>query len=141
MMRSIPPRLRSPLIMLVGGTGVDAVGVATWGWESLRSLGPVTIVCVAAYYVWAGRDNDSAAMLRHQVDERQAYRQLKIQALVGQVMGIGAGVAYLAALAARATLWPFEALLALFAVALLAGWVIYREPGDQDENSGRQVTG
>jgi hypothetical protein len=68
-------------------------------------------------------------MLRHQVDERQRYRQLKMQALIGRVMGVGAAVAYLAAFAAKSTLWPFAVFLALFVVALLTGWVIYREPG------------
>jgi hypothetical protein len=46
-----------------------------------------------------------------------------------------------AAIAAKVTLWPFAVLLALFVVTLLAGWVIYREPGGgQDENPGRRVT-
>jgi hypothetical protein len=135
MMRSIPPRLRTPLIMLVGGAVIAAVAVATYGWGSLRSLGPFIIVIAAGYYVWAGRDSDIAAMLRYQVDERQAYRRLKIQALVGRVMSGGASLAYLAASAAKATLWPFAIFLALFAVALLAGWVIYRERGDGRDDS------
>jgi hypothetical protein len=76
-------------------------------------------------------------MVRQQVDERQAYRRLKIQAVVGRVMSIGAGVAFLAAWAAKATLWPFEIFLALFAVALVAGWVITRERGDgRDDGTG-----
>jgi uncharacterized iron-regulated membrane protein len=127
MMESIPPRLRSPLMMLVGGAAIDAAVIPAFGWESLLSLGPVTIVCAAGYYVWAGRDSDSAAMVRHQLDERQAYRQLKMQALLGRVMSAGVGVAYVAAIAAKVTLWPFAALLTLFVVTLLAGWVIYRE--------------
>ena len=97
-------------------------------------LGPVIVVGGVGYYVWSGRDSDSAAMLRRQVDERQAYRQLKIQALVGG----GAAVAYLAAFAAKATLWPFVIFLALFVVALLAGWVIYRERGDGRDDRPRQ---
>jgi hypothetical protein len=76
-------------------------------------------------------------MVRQQVDERQAYRGLKIQAVVGRVMSIGAGVAFLAAWAAKATLWPFEIFLALFVVALVAGWVITRERGDgRDDGTG-----
>jgi hypothetical protein len=85
--------------------------------------------------VWGGRDSDSAAMVRQQVDERQAYRALKIQAVVGRVMSGGASIAFLAAWAAKATLWPFEIFLALFAVALLAGWVITRERGDGRDDS------
>lgn len=139
MMRLVPPRLRAPLIMLVGG---PVIAVAGYGWGSLLRLGPVIIVSAAGCYVWSGRDSDSAAMIRYQVDERQAYRQLKILALVGRVMGIGAAVAYLAAIAAKATLWPFAIFLGLFGVATLAGWVIYREPGGgQDESPGDRVTG
>ena len=74
-------------------------------------------------------------MIRYQTDERQAYRQLKIQAVVGRVMSGGASIAFLAAWAAKATLWPFEIFLALFVVALIAGWVITRERGDVRDDS------
>jgi hypothetical protein len=74
-------------------------------------------------------------MIRQQLDERQAYRGLKIQAVVGRVMSIGTSVAFLAAWAAKATLWPFEIFLALFVVGLLAGWVITRERGDGRDDS------
>jgi hypothetical protein len=59
--------------MLVGGAVIAAVAVAAYGWGSLRSLGPFIVLVPALYYVWAGRDSDSAAMIRYQVDERQAY--------------------------------------------------------------------
>src|SRR5580704_2722665 len=137
MMRSIPPRLRAPLMMLVFGAVFGAVAVVGYGWGSLLHLGPVIAAGPAVYYVWGGRDSDSAAMVRQQVDERQAYRGLKIQAVVGRVMSIGAGVAFLAAWAAKATLWPFEIFIALFVVALVAGWVITRERGDgRDDGTG-----
>ena len=119
MMRSIPPRLRAPLMMLVFGAVFGAVAVVGYGWGSLLHLGPVIILGPALYYVWGGRNSDSAAMIRYQTDERQAYRQLRIQAVVGRVMSGGASMAFLAAWAAKATLWPFEIFLALFAVALL----------------------
>ena len=135
MMRSIPPRLRAPLMMLVFGAVFAAAAVAGYGWRSLLHLGPVIIAGPVVYYVWGGRNSDSAAMIRQQPDERQAYRGLKIQAVVGRVMSIGASVAFLAAWAAKATLWPFEIFLALFVVALLAGWVITRERGDGRDDS------
>jgi hypothetical protein len=137
MMRSIPPRLRAPLMMLVFGAVFAAAAVAGYGWRSLLHLGPVIIAGPVVYYVWGGRNSDSAAMIRQQLDERQAYRRLKIQAVVGRVMSIGASVAFLAAWAAKATLWPFEIFLALFVAGLLAGWVITREHGDgRDDSSG-----
>jgi hypothetical protein len=137
MMRSLPPRLRAPVIMLVGGAGIDAIAVAAWGWSSLRSLGPVTIVAVVGYYLLAGRDSDFAAMLRDQADERQAYRRLKIQALVGRVATPTAATAYLIAGLAKATLWPFAIILGIMLVAFLAGWLIYRE----DAGTGEQHAG
>ena len=88
MMRSIPPRLRAPLMMLVFGAVFAAVAVAAYGWGSLLHLGPVIIAGPVVYYVWGGRNSDSAAMIRQQVDERQAYRGLKIQAVVGRVMSM-----------------------------------------------------
>jgi hypothetical protein len=135
MMRSIPPRLRAPLMMIVFGAVFAAAAVAGYGWGSLLHLGPVVIAGPVVYYLWGGRNSDSAAMIRQQPDERQAYRGLKIQAVVGRVMSIGACVAYLAAWAAKATLWPFEIFLALFVVGLLAGWVITRERGDGRDDS------
>jgi hypothetical protein len=135
MMRSIPPRLRAPLTMLVFGAVFAAAAVAAHGWGSLLALGPVIAAGPVAYYVWGGRNSDSAAMARQQADERQAYRGLKIQAVVGRVMSTGACVAFLAAWAAKATLWPFEIFLALFAVALFTGWVITRERGDGRDDS------
>jgi uncharacterized membrane protein YjjP (DUF1212 family) len=135
MMRSIPPRLRAPLMMIVFGAAFAAAAVAGYGWGSLLHLGPVIIAGPVVYYVWGGRNSDSAAMIRQQLDERQAYRGLKIQAVVGRIMSIGACVAYLAAWAAKATLWPFEIFLALFAAALVTGWVITRERGDGRDDS------
>jgi len=137
MMRSIPPRLRAPLMMLAFGAVFAAVAAAAYGWASLLHLGPVIAAGPVVYYVWGGRDSDSAAMVRQQVDERQAHRGLKIQAVVGRVMSIGASVAFLAAWAAKATLWPFEIFLALFVIALVAGWVMTRERGDgRDDGPG-----
>ena len=138
MMRSIPPRLRAPVIMLVGGAVIDAVAVAAWGWGSLVSLGPLTVLAAVGYYVLAGRDSDFASMLREQADERQVYRRLKIQALVGRITTLAAATAFLAAVAAKITLWPFFIFLTVPNVTFLAGWLIYREhPGAGEQQIGR----
>ena len=138
MMGSFPPRLRAPVIMLAGGAVIAAVAVAAWGRGSLLSIGPVTLAAAAGYYVVAGRDSDFAAMLREQADERQAYRRLKIQALVGRITTLAASVAFLAAIAAKATLWPFYIFITVPAVTFLAGWLVYREhPGGREQQAGR----
>jgi hypothetical protein len=135
MMRSIPPRLRAPVTMLVGGAVIAAVQVAVYGWGTLLSAGPIIVVAAAGYYVLAGTDSDFAAMLRRQADERQAYRRLKAQALVGRVTAGAAAVAFLAAFAAKATLWPFFIFLTIPCVTFLTGLAIYRERGDS-QNDG-----
>ncbi len=137
MMSSIPPRLRASVYMLAGGAVIAAVAVAAYGWGSLLFLGPATLAAAAGYYVLAGRDSDFAAMLREQADERQAYRRLKIQALVGRVTTVAATVAFLAAIAARATLWPFYIFIIVPGVTFPIGWLIYREhPGGRERQVG-----
>jgi L-alanine-DL-glutamate epimerase-like enolase superfamily enzyme len=133
MTRSIPPRLRAPVYMILGGGMIDALAVAAWGWGSLASLGPLTVAGAIGSYVLARRDSDFAAMLRDQADERQTYRRLKIQALVGRITTLAAVVAYLAAAVAKATLWPFAIFVAVPGVAFLLGWVVYRERNDGRE--------
>jgi len=97
MMRSIPPRLRMPLMMLVFGAVFAAAAVAGYGWMSLLHLGPVIIAGPVVYYVWGGRNSDSAAMIRQQVDERQAYRGLKIRAAGPWTPAVHALLTHLAA--------------------------------------------
>jgi hypothetical protein len=134
MKRSVSPRLRTPAIMGVGGAVVLAVGGAIHGWATVVAVLPVLLVATVGYYVWAGRDTDVAAVIRHQTDERQTILRLKMQALVGKVMSGAAVLAYLIATATNMTLWPFVVLVCLPAAALFAGWLIYGEHGDRRAN-------
>jgi hypothetical protein len=130
MRTQIPTRLRAPTIMVTGGaTVVVTVGIVR-GWSSAQSAVPVVVLLAVGYYLWAGRDTDSGAVIRHQTDERQAALRVKVQALVGQVMSFAAVVTYLIAVAAKATLWPFAILVCLPAATFAAGWLIYREHGE-----------
>jgi hypothetical protein len=132
MTKQIPPRLRAPLRTGAVGLAVVAVAIAVHGWSGpvYLVLIPFVLVVAAGYYLWGGRDSDTAAVLRREVDERQAYRRLKSQALVGRVMSLAAALAYLVAFGAKAPLWPFGIALALPVLTSLAGWTLYREAGD-----------
>lgn len=144
MNRSIRPRLRTPLKMIAGGLVTIAITVAVYGWVTVAVLGPIVVIAAAGYYLWGGRDSDVGALIGHKADERQVNLQLKMQALVGKVMSVAAAVAYLVAFAVKATLWPFGIFIALPALTLFAGWVIYRDHGgDQDVGShpGRDPMG
>jgi len=128
-MRPVPPRLRAPLSILAGGAVIGAIVPYAHGWKSLLGLGLLTGVYAAGWYLAGGRDSDFGALMSAKLDERQAYRRLKAQALVGIVMSRIAGVACLAAMAARATIWPFEIIAFVPGVTFFVGWAIYREPG------------
>jgi hypothetical protein len=142
MMRSVPPRLRAPLSILAGGAAIAAIVPAAHDWKHLLGLGLVTVVSAAAWYLAGGRDSDFGALMRDKADERQAYRRLKAQALVGIVMSATAVVVNLAAMADRAPLWPLEIFVFVPAVTFVVGWAIYREPGGgQDEGTGDRITG
>lgn len=142
MMRRVPPRLRAPLSILAGGAVIAAVVPPTHGWKPLLGLGLFTVLCAAGWYLAGGRDSDFGALMGDKADERQAYRRLKVQALVGIVMSVAVGVAYLAALAAKATIWPLGILIFVPGVTFIVGWAIYREPGGgRDEGPGDRITG
>jgi len=137
MMRSIPPRLRAPVNMLVGGAVIDAIAATVHGPAVLLYFVPITLAAAAGYYVLGGREGDFPDMLRSQSDERQAYRQLKIQALVGRVTTGAAAIAFLIAFAAKATIWPFLLFLTIPCATSFAGWLIYRErPGAGEQHAG-----
>jgi hypothetical protein len=133
-MTPVPPRLRIPTIMALGGAAVVAVGGSVHGWAGVVDVVPVLIVLVVGYFLWAGRGTDMAAVIRHQTDERQAVLRLKMQAFVGKVMSAAVVIAYLIATADRFTLWPFVVLVCLPAIALFAGWLIYGEHGAGHRN-------
>jgi hypothetical protein len=130
MFNLMPARLRAPATMLAGGAIITAAVAATNGWVALLYLGPLTLAAAAGYYVLAGRGSDFAAMLRAETDERQHHRRLEIQALVGRVTAGAAAAAYVAAVAAKATLWPFAIFLAVPTGAFILGWLVYRERAD-----------
>jgi hypothetical protein len=131
----IRPRLRAPIRILVVGAVITAVLIATRGW-ALPVYGvfmPFVILIAVGYYVWGGRDTDSAAALRRESDERQRYRRLKVQALVGRVTSVAAGIAYLVAVGVQATLWPFVIAVAVPVATALIGWFLYQHASHGDE--------
>jgi hypothetical protein len=142
MKRSVPPRLRAPLSILAGGAAIAAVVPPAHGWRPLLGLGLFTVLCAAGWYLAGGRDSDFGALMRDKADERQAYRRLKVQALVGIVTSGAILVTYLAALATKATIWPLGILLFVPGITFIVGWAMYREPGGgQDEGPGDRITG
>jgi hypothetical protein len=132
--RSISPRLRAPALLTIAALVALAIGGATHGWSSLVYVVPIPVVLVVALYVWGGRESDTGDLIRHQLDERQAYERLKVQALVGRVLSLAVAVAYIVASATKATLWPWAILLGLAVVSFVGGRLIYGEHGSERSN-------
>jgi hypothetical protein len=106
---------------------VLAIGGAVFGWASLVYLAPIPIVAVATLYVLGGRDTDTGALIRDELDERQAYERLEVQALVGRVLSLAVAIAYMLAVATNAELWPWAILLGLMVISFVAGRLRYGE--------------
>ena len=81
---SLPPRLRAATLLAIGALAALIIGGATHGWSTIVHVLPIPILAVCGIYIWSGRDSDIGALIRRQVDERQQYQQLKVQALIGQ---------------------------------------------------------
>lgn len=131
MMKQVSPRLRSPLRIIAAGAAAGAITVASRGWAPVPVIILVAVVVIAAvgYYVWGGRDSDMASSLRRDMDERQLFRRMRAQALVGKVMALASAVGYLVAVDVNVTLWPFAVALALPVLAFAVGWVLYGDRG------------
>ena len=137
MMKFLPPRLRMPVQMLVVGAVGTLIGVIVWGWVAVVTILPFTLIVAAWYYVLGGRDSDVAAIVLGRGDERQAYRRLRMQALMGQVMSVAVGVTFIVAVATKTTMWPFAVLVPLPVLSLVVGGLIYREhPGAGEQHAG-----
>jgi hypothetical protein len=135
MKRSISPRLRAPGLFAAGTLVVLAVGGATHGWSSLADVVPIPLIILVALYAIGGRETDSGALIRRQLDERQAYDRLKVQALVGRVLSLAVATAYTIAVATKASLWPWAILLGLMTISFVTGRLLY---GDRDSHQADQ---
>ena len=127
MKTSTPARWRAPLAIAIIGAGALIVGGAVHGWATVLYVAPIIIIAIVGYWIWAGRDTDTAALIRREPDERQAELRLKIQALIGRVLSLAVAVAYLYALSRHMTLWPFAALLSVPFIVGAIAWFIYHE--------------
>lgn len=136
MKHSMSPRLRAPAMLTVGALIVLTIGGATRGWSSLAYVAPIPIVAVIALYVWGGRDSDAGALVRRQLDERQAHQRLQVQALVGRALSLGVAVSYTIAVATKAQLWPWAALLGLMAISFVLGRLLYGEHATHGSDDG-----
>jgi len=74
------------------------------------------------------------AVIGSRADERQTSLEMKVTALPGKVITAAAVVAFLIAVAVKATLWPFAVFVVPAGVSGLAGWAIYRQDGNGDDD-------
>ena len=104
---------------------------AIHGWSGVAYVLPIPIVLVVTLFVLGGRDTDAGALIRRELDERQAHERLEVQALVGRVLSIAVAIAYTIAWATGTTLWPWGAMLGLMVIAFIGGRLLYAEHGSR----------
>jgi hypothetical protein len=134
MMRFIRPRLRVPVAVAVLGTAATAAVVVSQGWTTAIYVAIAWVVLAVGYYIWGGKDSDVGAVIGSRADERQASLEMKVTALQGKVMTAAAAVAFLIAVAVKATIWPFAIFVALAGLSGFAGWAIYRQDGSGQDD-------
>jgi hypothetical protein len=132
MIRALPPRWRSPAILAIVAIVALAIGGASHGWKSVLYVVPIPLAVATFMFAMAGRDSDYGAVLRRQLDERQALQRLKIQALVGRVTSLAVAIAYFIAIAAKTELWPWAILVGVMAISFIAGQLVYGERAGSD---------
>lgn len=137
MKRSLSPRLRAPVLFAAGTLVVLVLGGAAYGWSSVADVVPIPLIIIVALYALGRRDTDSGALIRRQLDERQAYDRLKVQALVGRVLSLSVATAYTIAVATKARLWPWAILLGLMTISFVTGRLLYV---DHDSHRADQDT-
>lgn len=127
MRTSLPRRLRAPLVFAGLALVVVLIGGATYGWSTVPDVIPVLVLITVGLFLVGSRDGDAGAVVRRQVDERQAHQRLQVQAFVGRALSVAVAVGYLIAVATKAALLPFGALLGVLALTFALGWWLYGE--------------
>jgi hypothetical protein len=135
-MKRLPPRLRAPAIVAAVAVVALAIAGAKHGVNALYAI-PIPLAVGLFYYAMSGRDTDYGAMLRLELDERQALQNARMFALVGRVLLLATLIAYAVALGVGAALWPWALMLALGLASLLAGRLIFWERASGPEDEGR----
>ena len=140
-MTFIRPRLRKPVGIALLGTVYAAAwlvhGGNGWQWAITAEIGVIAFAIAA--YVRGGRDSDEDALYGSRADERQQLIAQRSWALAGKIAMFAAFAGVVAAVAARATWWPFAAILAVAAFGYLLGLSNYgvaEEVPADDENDG-----
>jgi hypothetical protein len=125
----------------MGLAGAWAIGGGHSRWLAIV-IAIAAVGHAAAWYVWAGHDDDGA-LLGSRADERQQLVGQKARALAGVVAMAAAYTGLVITLAVkRADAWPFAALLAVTGFAYFFGLSSYgsgeSEPAD-DADTGQQA--
>jgi hypothetical protein len=141
-MRLFRPRLRAPAqLVVLGAVAAVIFGLAHHGWGPAVGIMVPFLALAAVYYAGGGQDTDMGAIIGSRPDERQASVQMKVLALQGKVMAGAAGPIFMIAVLGKAAwwpkldVWPFAIPLLVASVSGLAGWVIYRERGNGDDEA------
>jgi hypothetical protein len=125
MMRLSRGRLRTPVGMLIGGTGIATAVAVGQGWHNAIPVEVVTVLAAVGYFLLGGVDSDVGAIYGSRGDERQQMVRLRAQALAAQVTALAVVVGGMVAIARRAPVWPFYLFAGIIGASFVVGLAIY----------------
>lgn len=146
MMSFIRPRWRKPAWIVLAGAVFAAAWVIRggrywWLWVSLIAI--ATAARAFTFYVWAGEDDDVAALVGSRADERQKQLSLRSRALAFNAAGAAGFILLTVAVAIRALWWwPFAVMVGILGIGYLFGLSAYgiaEEAPADDAESGHQA--
>ncbi len=123
------PRLRVPIVMLVGGAAVSLAALVRQGGAAALTCGVVTVAAAAGYYVLGGRDSDVGAVVGGHTDERQLSTATVASAASGTAALVCAFVCWVVAQCAGGPAWPAGVVVAAAIVGATAHVI---RSGDRD---------
>jgi hypothetical protein len=136
MTRPARGRLRVPVVMLIGGTGLAVAEAVGYGWHDAIPIEAVAVVAAIGYFLVGGLNNDIGAIYGQQGDERQDMARLRAQALAAQVSMLAVLIGFMVQIARHASTWPFAVIAGVGAAAFVIGLGVY---GVHDTSPGHRT--
>jgi hypothetical protein len=128
-------RLWTLAVPVLSGSAIATAFGIRLGWKFAVITEAVVLMVAGILYLRAGEDTDTGAILGNRADERQTLIRLKatrLSLLVGLVAII---VAFVIAIAVKATYWPFEVLYFTVVISYFVGLQVYGADRDEADTS------
>ena len=126
--------LWAPAFKVLSGSAVATAFGIRLGWKFAVITEVIVLLATVVLYLMGLDDTDTGAILANRVDERQTLIRLRATRLSALVSIVATIVAFVIAVALKASYWPFMLLYFLAVVSYFVGLGVYG--GDNEEDAG-----